>query len=132
MSDIQGRTASRCVVVTGSRKWVHHHAVWRALAAEDPLLVIHGGCATGADRDAELWCRRMNVDSHAMRAKWEWSEGDRGRLLNPEEGPMRNRRMLLEYPLAIVLAFPLPDGKGTQDCMRQARALGRIVKEFKP
>lgn len=43
-------------------------------------------------------------------------------------GPKRNRKMLLSHPNAIVLAFP--GGRGTANCVQQARELGMTVVEI--
>jgi hypothetical protein len=109
----------KVVIVTGSRHWSEVQHIWRALDAERPDLVVHGGCETGADDIAERWCRRRQIDSHAMRAKWTAQRN--------AAGPRRNRRMLEAYPGAAVLAFPL-DGPGTRDCIRQATELGHEVR----
>jgi hypothetical protein len=109
----------KVVIVTGSRHWSEVQHIWRALTAEAPDLVVHGGCETGADEIAERWCRRVHVDSHVFRAKW--TEQRRS------AGPIRNRRMLEAYPGALVLAFPL-NGPGTRDCVVQATERGHEVR----
>ena len=108
----------KIVIVTGSRKWHEVQHIWRALAAEKPDLVVHGGYR-GADEIAERWCDRNAVDSHVFRAKWSEQRD--------AAGPRRNRRMLEAYPGALVLAFPL-DGPGTRDCISQAVELGHQVR----
>jgi len=114
----------KVVIVTGSRQFTDVRRIWDALDDEKPDLVVHGGYegerwSRGADSIAEQSCKRRQVDSHVMRAKWHTQ-----RLA---AGPIRNRRMLEAYPSALVLAFPL-DGPGTRDCMKQAKDRGHEVK----
>ena len=68
-------TVHRRIIVTGSRALKDHRPVRAELdsiAAEltpdDTLTVVHGGCATGADRAASDWHRAMCVAPSEMRA----------------------------------------------------------------
>lgn len=113
------------IIVTGSRHWSDRMAVWTALEEavrdlppEDDLTIVHGGCPTGADAIAAKWAPMYGATAEAFRA--DWSTGRRA-------GPIRNQRMV-EAGADVVLAFPLPDGRGTQDCMRRARLAGIPVK----
>ena len=120
-------SAMKVVIVTGSRKWPSPVEVNAALDEHCPDLVVHGGCyvgvrprvCLGADYWAHRWCSMTDTDEHIFRAKW--GQGRRA-------GPLRNKAMLLAYPKALVLAFPL-GGPGTADCMRQAKRLGMEVVE---
>jgi hypothetical protein len=121
----------RVVIVTGSRKWLAPGTVTAALDEHAPDLVVHGGCyvgvrprvCLGADYWAHRWCSTTDTDEYIFRAKW--SHGKKA-------GPLRNKAMLLAYPNAVVLAFPL-GGPGTADCMRQAKRLGmRVIEHAYP
>lgn len=82
------------------------------------MLVVQGG-ARGADECARAWCRAAGVRCETMRANW--------REDGPPAGPARNLRMLAAHPDALVLAFPLPQSRGTWHCVRAARARGMRV-----
>jgi hypothetical protein len=113
----------KVVIVTGSRNWTDSRIVYDALESESPDLVVHGGCATGADQCAHLWCVVAYADEVTLRARWRVN----GKL-DRSAGPRRNLRMLRAYPGATVLAFPLGDSPGTRGCIELARGLGMLVK----
>lgn len=86
------------VLVTGSRDWPDAQAVANALNdAHDrlppgaTLIVVHGGCKTGADFDAHAWCLRRQhlgdpVVEERHRADW---------LTHRQAaGPIRNEHMV--------------------------------------
>lgn len=78
-------------------------------------MVIQGG-AEGADKCAAVWAHDNGIPCVTFHANWT-GEGK-------SAGPKRNTRMLrylttLSNP--IVIAFP--GGKGTANCVRQAREL---------
>lgn len=116
------------VIVTGSRKWANVGAVWDALwdiyKEHGPFELTHGACATGADAIARQWYdlagKYVGCTETRFPANWE-----RG----PQAGPERNRRMV-EAGADLVLAFPLPEGSGTQHTMRLAREAGIEVRVF--
>lgn len=115
----------RRVLVTGSRKWTDAEAVYQNLARErmtaaglrlPGLVVIHGACTTGADAFADLWARRCrDCDVTVERFPANWKRYGRA------AGPLRNQRLIEARP-DIVLAFPLPDSRGTDDCIQRALA----------
>ena len=115
----------RIVIVTGSRIWPSHTIVWQVLDAHAPTLVVHGA-AIGVDGMAESWAKGREVDYHGMPARWTGQTRDRSRL-DRGAGHARNRRMLLLYPGALVLAFPWGKASGTRGCIRMARELGHPV-----
>lgn len=117
--------SERVVIVTGSREWASRGVIFRALDAERPDLVVQGG-ARGADHFAHLWAVANQVDDRTMRAKWRRPDGG----VDYGAGHARNRRMLLAYPGALVLAFPLGLSKGTRGCMAEAERLGHVLKVF--
>ena len=108
--------------MTGSRDWGDGQLIWSVLDIHKPDLVIHGACPTGADSIADAWTIATGTTCIPMPARWKaW-----GKKMG---GPMRNRAMcevaerLAEYGHEVVVcAFPLPDSRGTVNCMREAKA----------
>ena len=105
-------------------------AVYVALAEINratPIELLAQGGARGADRAAHTWAINAR-DNHGAKIRilifgaW-WSDG-------PRAGPERNTRMLEVAKPDLVLAFP--GGRGTADCVSQARALGIEVREWTP
>ena len=78
--------------------------------------IVVGDCPTGVD---EL-VRRRFMDIKVFKADWS--------LHGKAAGPLRNTAML-DYAVAILLAFPRKDSKGTKDCINQAKQLGMEVYE---
>jgi hypothetical protein len=115
------------VIVTGSREWPDRAAVEHALGAAfkafRPIVVITGGCPTGADRMAEEWARRAGVEVEVWPADW--------RAHGRAAGPIRNAAMVAAGA-RICLAFPLPGGRsrGTEGCIALAEAAGIPVRRF--
>lgn len=99
------------VVVTGGRDFADAAAVQLALLAAlrpgDTL--VHGGAA-GADALCARWARTHGYAVEAWPAKW----AEHGRAA----GPRRNAAML-DAGARVLVAFP--GGRGTADCVRQAR-----------
>jgi hypothetical protein len=144
----------RRVLVTGSRDWDNPLAVYKALAAERLsatangliLVVVHGQCPTGADLSAHNWCESQrtggvtNVDEEPYPADWERDCDENcyhkprtknGKPYCPVAGHLRNQKMV-DRGADVCLAFPLPDSRGTVDCMKRARKAGIPVLEFNP
>lgn len=134
----------RRVLITGSRDWTNRRTVWLALHVEtqdlrsgDALVVVHGECPTGADRLAKRWvevAQQHEADHHAAQlachvheeshpADWE--------SYGKAAGHIRNGWMV-DQGADVCLAFPLPQSKGTFDCMRKAKKGGIPVKVFTP
>lgn len=109
------------VVVTGGRGFKDALCVAKELAALNPTHIAHGG-ATGADDLAASWAKGAGVSTTEFPANWE----EHGRAA----GPIRNRKMLEWMQPDIVLAFP--GGRGTADCVSQARRMGIEVREVQP
>ncbi|MFL5911235.1 MAG: DUF2493 domain-containing protein [Gaiellaceae bacterium] len=118
---------SRRILVTGSRNWPDLHAVYRALREAvhdqdwDDVVIVHGGCPTGADQFAARWAALVGVKQEVYRADW----ATHGRAA----GPLRNRRMVAAGA-DLCLAFPLRESRGTRGCMALARSAGIPVKEY--
>ncbi|KKL09598.1 hypothetical protein LCGC14_2564270, partial [marine sediment metagenome] len=85
----------------------------------NPSVIIEGG-ARGADKIAREIAIELEIDVMEYPAEWDkYGEG---------AGPIRNQQMLDEAYPNLVLAFPLPDSRGTWDMIRRARAAGIEVK----
>lgn len=109
------------VLVTGGRNYTDLLAVWGALdalhASQGPItLLIHGGAA-GADLLADKWAVHNDVRRRQFKPDWD--------AYGPAAGPIRNRQMLEEGRPDLVIAFP--GGKGTRDCVWQAKELDFTV-----
>lgn len=116
------------ILVTGSRDWTDREAIHDALGQIDsrsrlPLVMIHGD-APGADTIAREYAEHDGTwHVIAMPALWT--------LHGKSAGPRRNAEMVEALKLlrdcgyeCHVLAFPMPDSRGTWDCVRKARAAG--------
>lgn len=118
------------VIVTGSRAWPNPHKVFfelgRLFCAKGPFVLIHGACATGADAAAHHWHdvagQFLGVAEVTYPADW----AAHGRAA----GPIRNA-LMAKGGADLVLAFPLPDSRGTQGMIRLAREAGIEVKEIR-
>lgn len=107
------------VLVTGSRRatWDEHadivaHVIGLNTYAEFLTDIVHGA-APGLDNLVAEMFSGTDVRLHPHPARWE-KEGNAA-------GPLRNQRMLDEHPdIALVLAFPTPDSRGTWDMVERA------------
>lgn len=137
------------VLVTGSRAWVDQAVVARALleawdealqAGFVGIVVVHGGCPSGADRMAWEWAARLDVPVEVELADWSGPCGARCRLGHrrrrrdgseycPLAGHRRNQ-VVVDRGAAVCLAFPLGKSRGTRDCMARAGAAGIPVRNL--
>lgn len=109
------------VLVTGGRSYRDATRVWQVLDALhrlQPITTVIEGGACGVDAHARRWTLARGVACVTVYAEW----AKYGR----KAGPQRNAQMLDLGP-DLVLAFP--GGRGTQDCLRQARSYGFNVQE---
>lgn len=119
------------VIVTGSRAWPEPERVHEELTLlylrHGPFVLVHGACATGADAAAEHWFAvagdKLGCTEVAHPADWE--------QFGKRAGPLRNAQMV-KAGADLVLAFPLPGGKGTQHTIELARLAGIPVQEITP
>ena len=122
------------VIVTGSRAWPDPvrvaHELTQLYLQHGPFVLVHGACATGADAAAHHWHEVCGEDLGCMEVKYraEWEkhrtpEDPQGR----KAGPIRNAQMV-KAGADLVLAFPLPGGKGTQGTIDLAEAAGIPLK----
>lgn len=122
------------VIVTGARKWSDKRAVFSALEkllhASGPFVLVHGACATGADAMAEEWFLLVGQEQGVFRVKYPatWLREDG--TVDKSAGFRRNAEMVSKGA-DLVLAFPLPEGRGTQHTVDLARKAGIEVIEHK-
>ena len=116
------------ILVTGGRKLADRDLVWNKLEvyreiarkANERLMVIEGGCETGADLFAREWARKYPGEVELKDEPAQWTDLTQpgalirtrhdGTRYDAKAGPRRNRKML-KYRPHKVLAFP--GGKGT-------------------
>ena len=109
------------VIVTGGRNYNDFAKVADVLDAMKVTRLIQGG-ATGADALAREWAQAMKVECITVNADWE----RHGRAA----GPIRNEEMIIQYPDAIVVAFP--GGSGTKSCVKIARDYNLVILCVQP
>lgn len=105
------------ILVCGSRNWLKKGIIHRVMCQvlEGGDIVIHGACR-GADEIAGSVAKSYGHEVREYPADWK----KHGKAA----GPIRNQGMLdLEKP-DLVLAFMLPDSRGTADMVRRAKAAG--------
>jgi hypothetical protein len=125
------------VIITGSRDLTNHQkfskeqlAQFRAFVFNtldgnhglSPITLLVQGGAEGADLLAAQWAHQNNIPCETVFAEWS--------LHGKSAGPKRNRKMLLAYPDARVIAFPLGESRGTRGCMKLAEGFGMRVVEY--
>ena len=95
------------VIVCGSRschsrehrELVEHDLERAVIMFESPIIVVHGGCRSGADLFADDWARRRGMDFEAHPADFN--------RFGPPAGPIRNAHMAR---LGAALCIALWDG----------------------
>jgi SLOG family YspA-like protein len=110
------------ILVTGSRDWTDVKTIAAVLFFEveahpDSQLVV--GDATGADALArDWWVRVRGAEPEVHYADWK--------RLGKAAGPARNQ-VMVDSSVDVCHAFPLPNSRGTFDCMRRAAYAGAPV-----
>lgn len=114
------------VLVTGSRDWLDRVAIGRELAGLPSGSVIAHGGARGADTLAGTIALTMGygVTSYPVdtRIDGPW----------PAAGNRRNERMFNDFQPDLVIAFLLPQSRGTRNMVAYARSKGCEVREVWP
>ncbi len=114
------------LVVTGGRDY-DKAGLSSIINILNPEVVFVGDCPTGADDMAREYCADAGVNFLVYRADWK----KHGKAA----GPIRNKEMLLDADKRsggdfIVVAAP--GGRGTENCIMQAREMGHIVLRIEP
>lgn len=117
------------VIVAGSRYWSNRQAVHDALdeaysyAPRRPFVVVHGACRTGADIHAHMWALPAAVTCDVIEEPHpaDWA------MHGKAAGPIRNKEMV-SLGADLVIAFPLPNSRGTAHTISLAKAAGIEVR----
>jgi len=120
------------ILVTGSRNWQDIGVVRRALNEvlavrphDQPIVVVHGDCPTGADIMAKTWAltaddyERVTEEPHP--AAWH--------LHGRKAGPIRNQNMVSKGA-DVCLAFIKDGSRGATGCADLAKAAGIPVRRW--
>lgn len=103
------------IIFTGGRNYKNKELTFYYLELFDPSDVVVGDCPTGLDSFVDEYCKANHIGFSSYFADWE----KYGRAA----GPIRNKIMCEENQDAnFVLAFP--GGKGTENCIKEAKKLG--------
>jgi hypothetical protein len=113
-------------LVTGSRDWDDEHAVQLALAeatcglpADREIVIVHGGCPTGADAIAHAWGSKFGATIDVFIADW----ANHGKAA----GPRRNARMVAAGA-DLALGFVKGGSRGASPTVALARRAGIPVR----
>lgn len=116
------------LLITGSRNWEDKQAVWdalapiaRALPADQDLVLVHGGCPTGADAMCDEWARGFGAVIEVHPANW----AKHGRMA----GPIRNAEMV-NLGADLVLAFIRDNSRGASHTAALAEAAGIPTQRY--
>lgn len=110
------------LVCTGGRHFENQNLAEGVLFTLKPEEVFVGDCPSGLDLIVREYCKIKNIRLKIFTADWD--------SLGRSAGPTRNGHMLFAAgDMALVIAFP--GGRGTADCVRQAKARGMLVLEVK-
>jgi hypothetical protein len=100
------------VLVSGSREFNDVDFIERCIENENPTLIIHGNCPSGADNIADKYAKRKGIPCIKMDANWDY--------YNRAAGPIRNRWMLDFCNPDLVLVFVTKESKGARDMLKAA------------
>ncbi|MGQ4340342.1 SLOG family protein [[Kitasatospora] papulosa] len=117
------------ILVTGSRDWQDIGVVRRALTEvlavrphDQPIIVVHGDCPTGADIMAKVWTLDYEtVTEEPHPAAWH--------LHGRKAGPLRNQHMVTKGA-DVCLAFIRNSSRGATGCANLAKAAGIPVRRW--
>lgn len=108
------------VICTGGRDYYNESLVMDVLDALNPDEIFVGD-APGLDYIVTKYAEEKGINLHVFYADWDG--------YGKAAGPIRNREMLesatnrIDYN--VLVAFP--GGKGTENCIKQAKSLGLVV-----
>jgi hypothetical protein len=110
----------------------HLEAALDARLEDGPFILVQGECPAGADLMAKQWAIKRGVPHEDVPANWDDECGPhcyrhrrfrKGKPYCPAQGHLRNQAMV-DRGADVCLAFPLPDSRGTIDCMKRAKRAG--------
>ncbi|TPM76473.1 DUF2493 domain-containing protein [Mesorhizobium sp. B2-3-3] len=122
------------ILITGSRDWNDEAAISKALTtlaaanafAEQPTVIVHGACPTGADQMADDWARwhaRHSSTITIERHPADWNAHGRA------AGPRRNAAMVAAGADAC-LAFIRNGSRGASGCADLAEQAGIPTRRY--
>ena len=118
------------ILVTGSRDWTDTATIQEMLLAQagkrprEFVTLVHGSQVSrdrrtlvryGADYLAGEVAKQQGWQVETYPAEWQ--------RYRRRAGPLRNQ-LMVDHGADVCIAFPMPDSKGTWDCVRRARAAG--------
>lgn len=117
------------VLVTGGRARTDWWTIFASLNKQreaGPFVLVHGACSTGADHWAHLWAQ-AHPECMEVRFPAEWRQPDG--TYDKAAGFKRNAKMVA-MGADLVLAFPHPEGRGTQHTIDLAHKAGiKVIEE---
>lgn len=115
------------VLITGSRNWEDERTIWNELdhfygIHGSGLVIVHGGCPSGADTIAEAWASEFDdVRTEVHPADWERFGRSAG---------MRRNAEMVKLGADVCLAFIRDGSPGATGCAWMAEAAGIKVHYF--
>lgn len=119
------------ILVTGSRDWKDIERLQSALLAEivnhtleydEPVIVVHGDCPTGADAMAHRFAKVVPICTPEPHPA-DWQKHGRS------AGPIRNRHMV-GLGADVCLAFIRGGSAGATGCANMAEVAGIPTKRY--
>ena len=110
------------VIICGDRYWTDEYTISHYIQTLPPhSTIVHGDC-DGADRIADFLGKRQGHLVIPVSADWD--------KYGLKAGPIRNKRMLKEHKVDLVVAFhdDLSKSTGTADMLEQAKKGGIPTK----
>lgn len=117
------------ILITGSREWTDREKIYLAIfhwvadncSVPEPVVIVHGDAARGADRLARDIARSVPwLEEEPHPADWSWGQG---------AGMHRNSEMVA-LGADVCLAFIRGKSSGTRHCAGQAEKAGIPVLRF--
>jgi len=121
-------SAWQILLIAGSRDWRNYEMVDDVIVELEErygssLLILEGGCPTGADQMVRQVCALRNIPNITMHAHWQHGRG---------AGPRRNRWMAAMRPEEAHLFFQTPGSRGTGDMEQACREYGISRRQYRP
>ncbi len=118
----------KIVLLAGSRNWQDYDMIAEIIGAlkerySTVLLILEGGCPTGADKMVRDVCRLRNIPNITMHAHWIHGKG---------AGPCRNRWMAALQPKESHLFFQTPKSRGTMNMYKACQEYRIPVIRYGP
>lgn len=110
------------VLICGSRNWFDGERILNLVETFPKDTVIIEGGARGADRYAKLAAIKCELAFEEYPAQWN--------KFGKSAGPIRNKQMLTEGKPDLVVAFRMPNSRGTQNMIDQATEAGVPVEVY--